>query len=451
MSIHKLMENIKNRHHHEAVIYENRLYSYSDIHRLIKNWQEYLSNHSVMPGTVVAIICDYSPDAIALVISLILNKNIIVPLSLVYESHFSEYFEISHAQNVINISSGTNSIEKINVKPEKNKLLKKLIDNKLPGLILFTSGSTGQPKAVVHDFNKLLSKFQNAEKRFRTLCFLMFDHIAGIDTYFYTLFSGGTVILPKNRKTGYICRLIENHKVEVLPTSPTFLNLLLLSEDYKKYNLSSLKIITYGSETMPDSLLNRLQKIFPDIRFIQKYGTTEFGSPSSKSNNSNPLWIKMDSKYFKTKIIEGVLFVKSDSVMMGYLNADNPFTEDGWFNTGDLAEVDGEYLKIRGRKSDIINVGGEKVYPQEVESVIMGIDNVADVIVSGEKNPITGEIVCATIYLKKDEDPRKFTLRMKQYCNNQLEKYKIPVRVKIEHRINHTRYKKVRRGSSHGV
>lgn len=71
--------------------------------------------------------------------------------------------------------------------------------------------------------------------------------------------------------------------------------------------------------------------------------------------------------------------------MLGYLNAPSPFTDDGWFITGDSVEVNGEYLKILGRKSELINVGGEKVYPQEVENIILELGNVREVTVYGEK------------------------------------------------------------------
>jgi acyl-coenzyme A synthetase/AMP-(fatty) acid ligase len=399
----------------------------------------------VVSGEVVAITGDYSPDAIALVIALILNRNIIVPLSPVSRAHFSEYYDISHTQVVIDLSVHNFSIERINADPLQNDILALLIEQRRPGLVLFTSGSTGQPKAVTHDFDKLLSKFITAGKSYRTLCFLMFDHIAGIDTYFYCLFSGSPAIFPVSRNPGAICKLIEQHRVEVLPTSPTFLNLLLLSEEYKNYNLSTLKVITFGSERMPQYLLERLGEIFKGVRLIQKYGVTELGSPPSKSKDTNAEWIKIDSEQFKTKIVDGVLYVQADTAMLGYLNAPSPFTDDGWYNTGDSVEVDGEYLRILGRKSEIINVGGEKVYPAEVENLIQEMDNVAEVTVFGEKNPITGSIVCARVRLLADQDPKDFTLQLKKFCRERMEVYKIPVKVSFDDKnLHNVRFKKTR-------
>ena len=79
--------------------------------------------------------------------------------------------------------------------------------------------------------------------------------------------------------------------------------------------------------------------------------------------------------------------------MLGYLNAPSPFDADGWFNTQDAVEQDGEWLRFLGRTSDLINVGGQKVYPAEVESVLLELENVLDVTVRGEPNPIIGQIV----------------------------------------------------------
>ena len=119
----------------------------------------------------------------------------------------------------------------------------------------------------------------------------------------------------------------------------------------------------------------------------------------------------------------------ADSALLGYLNAPSPFTDDGWFKTGDLVEVDGDYIRILGRKSELINVGGEKVYPQEVENVILELDNVAEATVFGEKNAITGNIVCAKVRLKSPEDPRAFATRLKRYCAERMQRYKVPVRI----------------------
>ena len=92
--------------------------------------------------------------------------------------------------------------------------------------------------------------------------------------------------------------------------------------------------------------------------------------------------------------------------MLGYLNAPSPFTDDGWFNTGDKVEVDGDYFRILGRQSEIINVGGQKVYPAQVESVVQEMPEVAEVSVYGEKNAIMGQIVCAAIRLREPRDAR---------------------------------------------
>ena len=89
---------------------------------------------------------------------------------------------------------------------------------------------------------------------------------------------------------------------------------------------------------------------------------------------------------YKTRIIDGNLQIKAESAMLGYLNAPSPFTEDGWFITGDEVLQKGDYIKILGRRSEIINVGGEKVYPAEVESVIQELDFVSDVEIYAEKN-----------------------------------------------------------------
>ncbi len=132
--------------------------------------------------------------------------------------------------------------------------------------------------------------------------------------------------------------------------------------------------------------------------------------------------------------------------MLGYLNAPSPFTEDGWFKTGDAVEVDGEYLRFLGRRSEQINVGGEKVYPAEVEGVLQLMPNVEDAAVWGEPHPITGQIVAARVKLISQEATNEFRSRMREFCRSRLTRFKIPQRVELaESSLHGERFKKVRR------
>jgi len=265
---------------------------------------------------------------------------------------------------------------------------------------------------------------------------------------FHTLANCGTLILTKDRNPENICRLIEKFNVELLPTSPTFLNLLILAQSYQKYNLSSMKIITYGTEPMSQSTLKKLNKIFSNVRIQQTYGLTEVGVLRSKSKKNDSLWVKLGGDGFETRVVDNILQVKAKSAMLGYLNAPNPFTKDGWFITEDIVEMKGNYFRILGRESEVINVGGEKVYPSEVENIIEQMDNVSEVLVYGEQHKILGNIVCAKIKLLKMQDHRQFLKKLRVNCKKHLEKYKIPIKITIEKKELHNyRYKKIRKRS----
>jgi acyl-CoA synthetase (AMP-forming)/AMP-acid ligase II len=131
--------------------------------------------------------------------------------------------------------------------------------------------------------------------------------------------------------------------------------------------------------------------------------------------------------------------------MVGYLNAPSPFDEQGWMNTQDVVEVDGDYIRILGRRTEIINVGGEKVYPAEIEDVLMRMENIRDATVYGEKNPITGNIVVARVNLVAPEPLAALKNRMRSFCRERLAPYKIPIKVEITDEAQFgARYKKAR-------
>lgn len=445
MEIEWLLERMAQWKDEPAIVWRDQPFSYGQILEAVDFWSEQLSAEGVLPGQVVALDGDYSPNACALLIVLINQNNIVVPLTAAIRTHREEFMETAEVQVVINLDSQDKyRIEQRNTTVQ-NPLTLALIESAKPGLVLFSSGSTGKNKAALHNFSPLLEKFRVIRKKLRSLTFLLFDHIGGINTLFYTLSNGGTVISVRSRNPEIVCHAIEKHKVELLPTSPTFLNLLLISETYRQFDLSSLKVISYGTELMAESTLKRLHQLFPNIRLLQTYGLSELGILQSKSKDSGSLWVKLGGEGFETKVVDDVLWIRARSAMMGYLNRPSPFDEDGWMNTQDMVEVDGEYLRILGRQTDIINVGGQKVYPAEVESVLMEMENVKDATVRGEKNPITGNFVVTKIVLDKSEERSMLKKRVRNFCKDRLENYKIPVKIEIADEVQYTgRFKKVR-------
>lgn len=428
-----------------AIVWHDQPFLYGQILEAVAFWGEQLNAEGVLSGQVVALDGDYSPNACALLIALINQKNIIIPLTPAVREHRDEFMETAEVQAVFNFDSRDQYQVERRTTTVKNPLTLSLIEKAEPGLVLFSSGTTGKSKAALHNFTSLLDKFKVVRKKMRAITFLLFDHIGGINTLFYTLSNGGTVVSVQSRDPEIVCQAIEKHKVELLPTSPTFLNLLLISEAYRQHDLSSLKLITYGTELMAESTLKRAHEIFPNVRLLQTYGLSELGILRSKSKDPGSLWVKVGGEEFETKVIDGVLWIRAQSAMMGYLNRPSPFDEDGWMNTQDMVEVDGDYIRILGRQTDIINVGGQKVYPAEVESFLMEMENVKDATVRGKKNPITGNIVVARIFLDKPEQPSMLKKRVRKFCKGRLEDYKVPVKIEIADELQYTeRFKKVR-------
>ena len=375
-----------------------------------------------------------------------IQKCIIIPLTKSVKNKIDEFCEVSQAEIVIHIDEDDNlERSNLNGKPN-NKLYHQLIKDDNPGLVLFSSGSTGKSKASVHDFIPLLNKYKVRRKTLNTITFLLYDHIGGINTLFYILSNGGLIVTIQERNPNHVLEVIEKCKVELLPTSPTFINLILISEAYKKYNTSSLKLVTYGTEPMPEITLKKFNKLFPNVKVVQTYGLSEVGILSSKSKSSDSLWVKIGGSGFETRIKNNMLEIKAESAMLGYLNAESPYTDDGWFKTGDLVETKGDYIKILGRKSEIINVGGEKVYPQEVENIILELNNVADATVYSEKSAILGSYVCAKVaIIKGKSDIELEKKKIKSYCQKKLDRYKVPIKIDITEEIRFSkRFKKQR-------
>jgi len=419
-------------------------FTYTDLCRRYAHWQTIVADHSIRAGEVVSVEGEYGIEAIAAFLALVANRNIVVPLSRDSRTHYETFLDLGQVERRIDLNAAEPRIVPTH-RNASHAFFDQLRECDAPGLILFTSGSTGANKAAVHDVYRLLEKYETPRHTFRTLVFLQLDHIGGVNTLFYTLANGGAVIVPPDRSPESVCRAIERFRVELLPTSPTFLNLLMLSESRLRHSMDSLKLITYGTEPMPQSTLDRVRNAFPAAKLQQTYGMTELGILRSQSRDSGSLWVRLGGEGFDVKIVDGRLWVRAASAMLGYLNAPSPFDDDGFLDTGDQVEVDGEWVRILGRQSELINVGGSKVYPAEVESVLLDMPGVADATVCGERHPLTGHIVSAKICLAGPEPLDAFKIRMRNFCGSRLPTYAIPARVRLSDAPFHSeRFKRMR-------
>lgn len=414
------------------ILSESKQYTYSNLGQEIRKLEELWKTHEISALDVVVLRGDFHFFSLAALLSLALRKAILLPQTDDSYRKITPILESLQVDALVYFrSDGSPHVEKY--RRNTPSLLKTLIPATAPGLVVFTSGSTGVPKGIVHDFSAVCEKFTSraSTSSHRAIPFLLFDHFGGINTALSLLSSGGSIVQITDRTPRGICRAIENFKVTLLPTTPTFLNLLLISEEWKNHDLSSLKLVTYGTEVMSEVVLKKLNSVFPSVKFKQTYGLSETGVTASQSRSNDTTWIKLGGDGLEQKVIDNILWLKSRSRLIGTLHFDQPsprFEEasSDWFCTQDLVEQDGEWLKFKGRNTDIINVSGLKVYPSEVESCLLECEIVGAATVGAKKHALIGQMIVAQIQLKTGMDPQQARKILEAHCRERLEKFKIP-------------------------
>lgn len=430
----------------EAMIWRGQSVTYTELFCEIGRWKRRMKKLGIKPGESVAVCGDFNPNTISLLLALALRGCIAVPIAPGAPEQREEQMQIAEVS--VRVDFEGTKLRRLTRRPgprTPHVLLRRLRAEGHGGLVLFSSGSTGRSKAILLHFTRMLEKLSAREVGYRTLAFLVWGHIGGINTVLRTLADGGTLVMLESRQPSEVGAAIEEHRVELLPTTPTFLTMFLMAEVQRHYLMSSLRVVTYGTEPMPPSTLASLQEALPNVRFKQTYGLSEVGILPTKSKSSDSLFMKVGGAGYETRIMDGVLWVRSDTAMLGYLNAPSPFTEDGWYNTGDAVEIDGDYIRILGRASDLINVGGEKVYPAEVESALLQVSNVRDAVVFGARSPVTGQVVRARVALAAPEDPRVFERRARTQLRARLAPYMVPALIEVaDVQLHGPRFKKSR-------
>lgn len=397
--------------------------------------ERFVDLSNIKSGDVVALIGNYDPQSILTLLRLIDKNVIIVPLTKETKPQHESFFKSS----LVNIIIEDSFVKHIKHN-KKNKLIELLKCNNHAGLILFSTGTSGPPKAILHDLTLFMKKFETKRPSLKTISFLLFDHIGGLNTLLHTLFNKGTLVTVKSRSVENVLKICSKNNIEVLPTTPTFLRMMLISGLIPLNVPKSLRIITYGTERMDQTTLDKLCELLPNIDFRQTYGMSEIGIVRVKSKSRNSLFMKVGGEGIETRVVDNVLEIRSQTRMVGYLNADSPFYDNGWYNTKDIVEEREGHLKITGRISELINVGGLKFMVSEIENAALQFEGVKFAKADGKTNPITGQHVELTVQLEANKHIDKAQLKV--FLRSVLPAHMLPRRIKFSSVIIGHRFKR---------
>ncbi len=310
--------------------------------------------------------------------------------------------------------------------------------------LLYTSGTTGFPKGVMLSSRNILTnviQIITAVDVSNNDCLLgvlpLFHSFAQNISIWTTAFLGAkTIILPKIERKWIIDGL--KHKPTVIIAVPALYGLLCMLRDL---DLSSVRYFVSGGDALPDKIRALFEMVYRR-KLCNGYGLTETSpfiaadiEDSLKQTNTvgrvgcNIEWSLRDENNNEVPHGQiGILWVKGDNVMLGYFNAPEATAEilkDGWLNTGDFAQFDAEdRLIIAGRFKDLIVHKGIKIYPQEIENLLISYPGIMKAGVIGAPDEQSGEIPIAYIVIK-DPSPT-FDQQIKEYCIKNLAGYKVP-------------------------
>ncbi|CAO3451396.1 Long-chain-fatty-acid--CoA ligase (EC 6.2.1.3) [Azospirillum argentinense] len=257
-------------------------------------------------------------------------------------------------------------------------------------VLLETSGTTGTPKLIRHDFQRLRGRLRGAgDPDARWLLAYEPAAFAGFQVILTALAAGATLVSAPGAGAAELARLAVSHAVTHISATPSFWRAFLLALDGAAPPLAA---VTLGGEVADQPLLDRLAERFPTAKLRHIYASTEAGALFAVGDGRAGFpadWLETGIDGVGLRLSDGVLEVNSPRAMLGLDRA--------WLSTGDVVEVRGDRALFAGRLDGRVNVGGVKVSPEVVEQVLLDVPGVRDALVQAAANPVTGHILTALV------------------------------------------------------
>ena len=310
-------------------------------------------------------------------------------------------------------------------------------------IVLATSGTSGTPKLVKYSINKLTATCQKDIIRGAEFVWgLTYDlnRFAGIQVYFQAICSGSSIAISEaNHSMQEIISCFIVNNVNALSATPSFWRKVLMLPDSRNLGV---KRITLGGEISDQSIIDGLRNYFPESKIVHIYASTEAGVGFVVKDNKKGFpvsYLNNQELSVNLKVVDNILWIKSSNSLDKLISGNIEVDSDGYINSGDIVDVENDRVLFKGRDSGSLNVGGNKVMPEEVEQVLNLIDEVQLSKVYGKKSPILGTLVTADIVLSeygKILDKKVLKQVIVNFCRPRLAAYKIPITFKVVENIN---------------
>jgi acyl-CoA synthetase (AMP-forming)/AMP-acid ligase II len=471
----------------DCVVFEGKRYTYATINDRVNQVAHALNGFHVMKGDRVGILSVNCNQYVESYFATAKMGGIFVPMNYRAKAEELEYMinraeikvlfvgsryrdlvnsirsELPKVEQVISIDGEEKgNYEELIAAQPIDEIMAEIADDDTT-ILLFTSGTTGRPKAVPlrHDAFVVYAldnvEPANPDIEERNILTVPLYHVAGIQSMFPAIYGGRTLVMMRQFELKEWMETVEREKVTRAMLVPTMLKWIVDSPDFRKYDLSSLRVITYGAAPMPFDVIKKAIELMPQVQFINGYGQTESAStltmlgPEDHSikgteEEKQTKWKRLQCSIGKPlsdveiRIVDeedkglpphtvGEIHARGPRIMTGYWGDEQKtaqtITKDGWLRTGDMGYLDEDgYVYLTGRADDLIIRAGENIAPEEVEEVLCCYHKIAEACVIPVPDPEFGQQPFACCVIKEGQQctPEE----VMEFCRERIAGFKRP-------------------------